>query len=252
MSPLSLILTLAFVLVTMLLSYRHHLKLEKDIFIGTIRTAVQLIAVGYLLHFIFSEGSWLGIGGMILVMITVATLNAAKKGKDMPGVKWRIALTISTAEGVAMLLMLGLHIIPPEPRYIIPISGMIIGNSMVVSGLYLNRMRAEAKARAEEMMVILALGGTSRKAYERTLQHSVKAAMMPSIDGMKTVGLVQLPGMMTGMIVAGANPIDAVLYQILIMYALAGSAAVTATILGLLSHSLLFNEHHQLKELSES
>ncbi|MBE3553700.1 MAG: ABC transporter permease [Thermicanus sp.] len=193
MSPLSLSLTLAFVLVTMLLSYRHHLRLEKDIFIGTVRTAVQLIAVGYLLHFIFLEGSWWGIGGMLLVMITVATLNAAKKGKGIPGVKRRIALAISAAEGVAMLLMLGLHIIPPESRYIIPISGMIIGNSMVVSGLYLNRMRAEAKAREEEMKVILALGGTSRKAYERTLQNSVKAAMMPSIDGMKTVDWSNCP-----------------------------------------------------------
>lgn len=247
MNAISLTFTLAFIFVTMLLSYRHHLRLEKEILIGTIRTAIQLIAVGFLLHFIFLEGSWLGIGGMLLVMITVATVNAAKKGKGFRGVKRRIALAIACSEAVAMLIMLGLSIIPPTPQYIIPISGMIIGNSMVVAGLYLNRLQAEAKAREEEMKVILALGGTSRQAYERTMQAAVKAAMMPSIDGMKTVGLVQLPGMMTGMIVAGANPVDAVLYQILIMYAISGSAAVTATMMGLSSHSLIFNDRHQLR-----
>lgn len=250
MNPVSLLFTLAFILVTMFLSYRHHLKLEKDIFIGTVRTAIQLIAVGFVLHFIFASRSWLGILAMLIVMITVATLNAAKKGKGLKGVRRRIAIAIASAEAVAMLIMLGLSIIPPTPQYIIPISGMIIGNSMVVSGLYLNRLQAEARAREEEMKVILSLGGTSRQAYERTMQASVKAAMMPSIDGMKTVGLVQLPGMMTGMIVAGANPIDAVLYQILIMYAISGAAAVTATIMGLISHSLIFNANHQLRPQS--
>ncbi|MFV9511265.1 ABC transporter permease [Tepidibacillus sp. LV47] len=248
MSIFALILTLVFVALAIVLSRWQRLGLEKDIIIGTIRTAIQLIAVGYVLHTIFALRSLVFILLMLTVMITVATINARKKGKGLPGIGRRIAIAITSAEILTMALLLGLKIIGSIPQYVIPISGMIIGNAMVVSGLFLNRLKSEIDTRKEEIKVYLALGATSKQAISHVMRNAVKAAMLPTIDGMKTVGLVQLPGTMTGMIVAGANPIEAVRYQILIMYSFTSSAAITAIVLGILTHGLLFNKAHQFIE----
>jgi putative ABC transport system permease protein len=248
MSTLALLLTLIFVAFAILLSAWQKLGLEKDIITGTIRAAVQLIAVGYVLHFIFSSRSWIFMIIMLSVMITVATRNASKKGKGFPKIGWRIAIAITATEILTMGLLAGLKIIGSTPQYIIPISGMIIGNGMVVSGLFLNRLKSELETRGEEIKVLLALGASSKQAVSHVMRNTVKASMLPTVDGMKTVGLVQLPGMMTGMIVAGANPIEAVRYQILIMYSFTSSAAITAILLGLLVHGLLFTKAHQFIE----
>lgn len=246
MSTTALFFTFIFVAFAILLSFWQRIGLEKDIMIGTIRAAVQLIAVGYVLQFIFQLKSWSLIILMLAIMITVATLNARKKGKGLPGVSWRIAVAITSTEILTMGLLVGLKIIQTTPQYIIPISGMIIGNGMVVSGLFFNRLKSEMETRREEINVYLALGATSKQAVSSVMQNTVKASMLPTIDGMKTVGLVQLPGMMTGMIVAGANPIVAVRYQILIMYSFTSAAAITAILLGVLTHRLLFTKAHQL------
>jgi len=247
-STFALFLTLIFVAFAIFLSFWQRIGLEKDIIIGTGRAAIQLIAVGYVLHTIFRLQSLVLILLMLTIMITVATLNARKKGKGLPKIGRRIAIAITSTEIATMGLLVGLKIIGSTPQYIIPISGMIIGNGMVVSGLFLNRLHSELETRREEIKVYLALGATSKQAISHVMRNTVKASMLPTIDGMKTVGLVQLPGMMTGMIVAGANPIDAVRYQILIMYSFTSSAAITAILLGLLTHGLLFTKAHQFIE----
>ena len=144
MSFLALSFTLLFVLITMLVSVWQKLGLEKDIAIGTVRSAVQLLAVGYILHFIFESENLFFIIGIISIMILVAAQNAAKRAKGMEGVFWRIVLSIATMEILMMGLLLGLQIIEPTPQYIIPLSGMTIGNAMVACGLYLTQLKRES------------------------------------------------------------------------------------------------------------
>lgn len=139
-----------------------------------------------------------------------------------------------------------LRIIPPTAQYVIPISGMVIGNAMVNAGLLLNRLEAETAARHAEVEVLLVLGATPRQAAWPVLQSAVKASIIPSVDALKTVGLVQLPGMMTGQILAGASPIEAVKYQILIMYSLAAAAGICSITLGLLCITRYFTRSAQL------
>jgi putative ABC transport system permease protein len=248
MSSIALLSTLIFVAFAILLSRWQKVGLEKDIVIGTVRAAIQLIAVGYILHFIFNLKSWSLILIMISVMITVAVNNARKKGKGFPRIGWRIAVAITSTEVLTMGLLLTLRIIEPTPQYVIPISGMIIGNGMVVSGLFLNRLKSELETRRDEIKVYLGLGASSKQAISHVMQSAVKASMLPTVDGLKTVGLVQLPGMMTGMIVAGADPIEAVRYQILIMYSFTSSAAIIAIIMAMLTHGLLFTKAQQFIE----
>jgi putative ABC transport system permease protein len=238
MSILGLSFTLLFVMITMLVSVWQKLGLERDIAIGTIRSALQLLLIGYVLQYIFNAQSPLFIVAIVSVMIAIAAFNAGKRGKGLRGIVWKIAIAIGCTELLMMGLLLGFGIIEASPQYIIPISGMTIGNAMVVSGLLLNQMRREFDASKGEIETLLSLGADARQALQEVMKRSVKGSMIPTIDGMKTVGLVQLPGMMTGMIVAGADPIEAVRYQILIVFAFTSSAAVTSIILSLLSYRL--------------
>ncbi|TBL69809.1 ABC transporter permease [Paenibacillus thalictri] len=251
MSALALGFTLVFVVITMCVSLWQKLGLEKDIAVGTIRSAVQLLAVGYVLQFVFSTEQPLLLVLIVAVMITVAAWNAGMRGKGLPGIRWRIALAITVTELMTMGLLLGLRIIEWTPQYMIPISGITIGSAMIVSGLFINQMNREVQSVSGEIEALLALGATPRQAIHESLKRSVKFSMIPTIDGMKTVGLVQLPGMMTGMIVAGASPVEAVRYQILIMFVLSSSAAMTSILLALVSYRLWFTKEHRLRQRAD-
>lgn len=247
MSFLALSFTLVFILIAILLSMWRKLDLEKDILVGTVRSAVQLLLVGYVLQFVFHSNNPLYIVLIILVMTAVAAWNSSRRGKGFKGVAWRAALTLLITEGVTMAVLVGLNIIQPTPQYLIPVSGMIIGNAMVVCSLFLNHMNREVESSKGEIEMMLALGATIRQAVQGALKRSVKSSMIPTIDSLKTVGLVQLPGMMTGMIVAGANPVEAVRYQILILFAITSSAAITSILISVLSYKLWFTPDERLK-----
>lgn len=159
MTYTALSLTLIFVIIPLLLSRTLKLGLERDTTIATIRSIVQLLVVGYVLKFVFEADSMLYILLMILLMIVAATLNARKKGKDIHGITWKIAVTLIVVEVVTQGILLGFHIVPATPEMIISISGMLIGNSMVLSILFLNRFTAEITAHQQEVELILSLGG---------------------------------------------------------------------------------------------
>ena len=246
MTPLSLALTLIFVIIPLLLSKTLRLGLEKDTLIATVRSIIQLFAVGYILKFVFESDSWIYILLMVALMIFAAVQNARKKGKSIPGITWKITVTIIAVEVLTQGILLGFSIVPPEAQYIIPISGMIVGNSMVLSILFLNRFTAEMEAHRDRVELILSLGGTPKQAIHTQLTDAIKASMIPTIESQKTMGLVQLPGMMSGQIIAGADPVQAVQFQLLILFLLLTTAAVSSILLGFLSYPSLFNERMQL------
>lgn len=171
-----------------------------------------------------------------------------KKGKAIKGITWKLVLTFLSIQVLTQGILLGLQITPATAQYIIPISGMVIGNSMVLGILFLNRFTAEIEARKEEAELILSLGGTPKQAIHRQLITSIQASTIPTIESQKTIGLVQLPGMMSGQIIAGADPVQAVMFQLLILFLLLTTAIVTSIMLGFLSYPTLFNERMQLEE----
>ena len=246
MSYWALSLTLIFVLIPLVLSKTLNLGLGRDMTVATIRSIIQLLAVGYVLKFVFDSESLLYIFLMVALMIVAATHNAQKKGAAIQGITWKIAVTLIFVEVLTQGILIGFNITPATAQYIIPISGMVIGNSMVLSILFLNRFTAEVEDNQDQTELILSLGGTPKQAIHRQLINSIKASMIPTIESQKTVGLVQLPGMMSGQIIAGADPIQAVQFQLLIMFLLLTTAAVTSVFLGYLSYPTLFNKHMQL------
>ncbi len=246
MSYWALSLTLIFVLIPLVLSKTLNLGLGRDMTVATVRSIIQLLAVGYVLKFVFDSESLIYILLMVALMIVAATHNAQKKGAAIQGITWKIAITLIFVEVLTQGILIGFNITPATAQYIIPISGMVIGNSMVLSILFLNRFTAEVEDHQDQTELILALGGTPKQAIHRQLINSIKASMIPTIESQKTVGLVQLPGMMSGQIIAGADPIQAVQFQLLIMFLLLTTAAVTSVFLGYLSYPTLFNKRMQL------
>lgn len=253
MTYLTLSITLIFVLIPIILSKTLRLQLENDMIVATIRSIIQLLIVGYILKFVFDSNSFIYIFLMVLLMIVAATQNARKKGNRIKGITWKIAITLIVVEVLTQGILLGFQIVPATAQYIISISGMVIGNSMVLTILFLNRFTAEVESYQDETELILSLGGTPKQAIHQQLIQSIKASMIPTIEAQKTMGLVQLPGMMSGQIIAGADPIQAVQFQLLILFLLLTTAAVTSVLLGFLSYPMLFNERMQLlKEEIES
>lgn len=120
---------------------------------------------------------------------------------------------------------------------------------MVLSILFLNRFISEVEAHEDEAELILSLGGTPKQAIHSQLISSIKASMIPTIESQKTMGLVQLPGMMSGQIIAGADPLQAVMFQLLVLFLLLTAAAISGAMLGFLSYPSLFNNRMQLNRL---
>lgn len=248
MTYLTLSLTLLFVLIPLLIAHSLKLGIEKDMLIATVRSIVQLLVVGYLLQFVFDQDHPLFMLLMIALIIAAATHNASKKGLKIKGVTWKLIVTYTTIEVLTQSILLGLAIIPATPQYIIPISGMVVGNAMVLSILFLNRFIAEVEDKENQIELILSLGGTPKQAIHRQLITAIKTSTIPTIENQKTMGLVQLPGMMSGQIIAGADPIQAVQFQLLIIFILLTTAVLTSVMLGFLSYPTLFNKQMQLEK----
>lgn len=248
MSITSIVLMFIFIIIPIVISKSFNLGLEKDTLIAAIRSFVQLLIVGYILQFIFDQESHIFIILVVMLIIGAATQNARKKGLEIPGITWKLLLAFVAIEVITQGILLGFKITPPTAQYIIPISGMIVGNAMVLSILFLNRFMSEVKQNENVIELVLCLGGTPKQAIHKQLITSIQSSVIPTIEQQKTIGLVQLPGMMSGQIIGGADPIEAVLFQILIVFMLLTSATMTSVILGFLSYPTLFNKKQQLIE----
>lgn len=238
-------LAFIFVIIPLVMSSVLKLGLEKDVIIAAVRSTLQLMIVGYLLTFVFDGKHIIYMLLMILLMIAAAAQNIIKKGKGIKGITWKIVLTLIIVEVLTIGILTGFRIIPFEPRYIIPISGMMIGNAMVLSLLFLNRFISELDQNDEQIELILSLGGQPKQAIHRVLMTSIKNSMIPTIESTKTMGLVQLPGMMSGQIIGGADPLVAAQLQLLIIFLLMTAATLSSVLVGFLSYPTLFNERNQ-------
>jgi putative ABC transport system permease protein len=158
------------------------------------------------------------------------------------------ALTISTAATLAYVI--GVVVRPTpwwEPQYVIPIAGMILGNSMTSAALAGDRLQADLFTRRDEIEARLALGFSGREAVQPLVRSALRAAMIPTVNGMMTVGVVQLPGMMTGQILAGASPLTAIRYQIVVVFMLAVATALGSLLFVRLAVGKYLTPAHQLR-----
>jgi putative ABC transport system permease protein len=229
------------VLVAFILARLKSIPLEKEIGFGAIRAFIQLVAVGYALEFIFnSQSIWLLLLS-VTVMLVVGAYTAGKRAEHFKN-GFKISMFAITIGSLGTLgLMLALQIISAEARYIIPLSGMIISNSMNATSVAFNRIGADLKSSRSAIETALSLGKSWREASRPYYREAVKAGMIFILNFFKTVGIVALPGAMTGMILAGVSPLDAVLIQVIVGYMLLSSVTISAIISTELAIRRFFN-----------
>lgn len=225
-----LLICLGFVLLAGGTSLYHKLGLGRDLLIGTLRTFAQLFLMGYVLKFIFNvHVSWL-----VLLMFTfmvgaaVHIIRGRVSERSVPFVIPTFISMLITYTAVAYVVTGVIVGADPwwTPQYFIPLAGMIVGNSMTAISIALERLFSDLKARRSEVEMKLALGADYREASQNILRGAIKAAMIPSINSLMAVGLVSLPGMMTGQILSGTDPVVAIRYQIVVMLMIVASTAL--------------------------
>lgn len=245
----SLAAALALVAVALLLSWWQRLDVERDIGLACVRAFVQLMAVGYIIHLILQTDRPLYVALTLAAMLLFAVITSARRARGLPGAWTLAAASIGVASMATLAVMLVLGIIPAGARYVIPIGGMLIGNCMNVASVTAVRLLEDAADRRPQIEASLALGASPRQSTATLARRSVRLAMVPVIDSTKTTGLVFLPGAMTGMILAGAAPLQAVRLQAVVMFMLLAAVALTASIMSYLAPGRLFTPQQQLRRL---
>lgn len=231
---LDMLLSLSLVAVALGVSLRMGLGIERTMLWGSFRTVVQLVAAGYLVHALFALDRPVPVVGVLLLMLLVAGWTATSR----QGLGRRALYPVTTlalAVGAGATIVMVVHVIVGarpwyDPRYLIPLGGMILGNAMNGASLGLERLERELREGRRRVDAVLALGGSPAQASAEARKSALRAALTPTLNSMMVVGLVQLPGIMTGQILAGADPLTAVRYQILVMFMLLSAVALTTSL----------------------
>lgn len=227
-----LVLALGMMAITIGLSAWARLGLEWNLAFATARTMLQLLVVGYLLAFIFALDNLWAVMAVIAVMLTIAAVVArnriSKKIPQLLPLVW-MSMLVSTA---LTLSYTNLLVIQPqtwyEPQYLIPLAGIVLGNAMNGAAIAGERLVSIINASHLEIETHLSLGATPQQALVQYRKEAIRAGLIPNLNQMMVVGIVVLPGIITGQLLSGVNPLDAASYQILIMFMLAFANLVTA------------------------
>jgi putative ABC transport system permease protein len=238
-------LSLLLVLVAVVVSRTRKADLERDIVVATVRSFVQLLAVGFVLDFVFGGHGWLT-PLVLAVMIGTATLTSGARGRRVPGARGIALASVGVAAAGTLGVLLALRIVPFAPRAAIPLGSMIISNAMNTASLTMGRLRDDLASHRREVEARLSLGQTAAEASALWHRAAVRTGTLPVVDQTKVVGLVALPGAMTGMLLAGASPSSAIRLQLVVMYMLLGGNAFAALVAGHLTVRRLFTADHQL------
>ncbi len=251
--PLRLLAAYIFLVILFILVKGLGIKKEREIFFSSLRMTVQLIAVGYILFYLF-DYSHPAISLLILsIMIFFAVRNIYSRVKTSINKRLRKIIIFSMIFGnsvtIFYFLIFVINIQPwYDARYFIPIAGMIIGNSMTGISLGTERLIGEMKSKKDIVEGALMLGATPKDATAPIIRDTFTAAIMPTINSMVGMGIVFLPGMMTGQILAGLSPLIAIEYQIAIMLSILGSVTITVYLLIRFGYLAFFNHRSQLEE----
>jgi putative ABC transport system permease protein len=238
-------LSVLLVVAAMAVSRWRRVGLEADMGIATVRSFVQLVAVGYVLDYIFKGHGWLT-AAVVAVMVIIAALTSGARARRVPRSRPVAGAAISVATAATLGVLAVLRIVPVSARAIIPLGSMIITSAMNTTSLVMTRFYEDLAANRRELEARLSLAQPSRQAALPWQRAALRNAMIPTVDQTKVVGLVALPGAMTGMILAGASPLAAVRLQLVVMYMLLGGNAFAALVASELSARQLFTPAHQL------
>ncbi len=247
--PWDVAASLLLVLVAVVVSRWQRMGVERPILWAASRAAVQLLAVGFLLRLIFeSAAAWLWSSFWVVGMVVLAAETVRRRAPVIFGIRMIALLAIGSAASVALALVFLPGIIEPEPVMLVVIAGITIGNTMPGTVLAVHRLQQYVVEHHLELEGLLALGFDVRGATRFLVVDTAKTALIPQIERTKIVGLVALPGAMTGLLLAGVDPVDAVLVQMVVMYVVLGSVATAVGVVTTIGARRCFTPDARLSE----
>ncbi|XP_011077408.1 protein ALUMINUM SENSITIVE 3 [Sesamum indicum] len=238
---------LAVVAMAIFLSYLQKLGLEAEMAYSIFRAFLQLSIIGFVLQFIFNQKNAVWIVMAYLFMVSIAGYTAGQRAKHIPRGKYVAGVSILAGTSITMVMLVVLSVFPFTPRYIIPVAGMMVGNAMTVTGVTMKKLRDDIKIQMSLVETALALGATPRQATLQQVKRALVIALSPVLDNAKTVGLISLPGAMTGLIMGGASPLEAIQLQIVVMNMLIGASTVSSIMSTYLCWPSFFTKAYQLE-----
>jgi putative ABC transport system permease protein len=239
---------LGLIVLAIALSRWQRLDLEGELLLATGRTILQLLVVGYVLEMIFALGQPLIVFGILLAMLTIAAIAARNRVQEqghLPLIWGSIFISVSLP-----LIYVLLVIIQPDPwynpQYLIPLAGMVMGNAMNSASLAGERLGSRIRSSRLEIETQLCLGATPKQAIALYRTEAIRASLIPTINAMMVVGLVSLPGMFTGQVLSGIDPLNAASYQMLILFLIVTINLICASLVTEGIYRQFFNSAAQL------
>ncbi len=231
-------------------AFHQRLHLTRELVVAAARAGAQLVAVGAVLVLLFGHTGLPGALGWVVLMIVIAGQVAGRRGRGLPRAQWTATAGVAVGSAVTLGTLIAFAVISTEPRVVVPVGGMIVSGAMQATGLALRRLREDAEAARPAIEARLSLGLPAREAFLPHQRSALRTALLPTIDSTKVVGLISLPGAMTGLILAGIDPLTAIRYQIVVMYMLLAATAIAALTTTRLAEHALFDQAHRLVPLS--
>jgi putative ABC transport system permease protein len=236
------------VAVAVAISLWRRLGLERSLLWASLRALVQLLLVGWVLQFVVDPDDPLVFSALwIVAMISFASYTTARRAPDVPHVLPLSLLAYAASAVVVLGVLFGFGIYEVEGRTLVPLAGMVIGNSLAATVLVSRQLLVAATDQRDLIEARLALGLTASAAFQPHLREALRTALVPQIESTKAVGIVFLPGAMVGLILAGVDPADAVKVQVSVMYLVLGSVATTTAVMSLGISRELFTPAQQLR-----
>lgn len=250
-----LIMSLVLLGIAAALSRTRSLGLERDMALAAVRGGVQIMAMGLVLFLVFQLQDlvlWLVVTGFIATMISVGSYTSSRRAKDLPQAPRVAFWGIATGTVVTLGAMLSLQVLPTRPEFVIPIAGMVVGNSMNATSLALNRLLSEVRGFRGRIEARMLLGADASLALQPHLRSAVRSALIPTVDSLKTLGIVFIPGGMTGMLMGGVDPIWAAQYQLVIFFMIFCSSTIATSLSTALALRHLMMDGSALVDLPEA
>ena len=250
-SWLGVLSSLALVGICLFVVVREQLGLTREVLVAASRAAGQLVAVGALLGVLFRHTGLLGSLLWVSAMVLVGGRVAGRRGGGLPRAYVVATLAIGAGVVATLGLLLLARVVQVEPRVVVPVGGMVVAAATRGTSVVMLRLREEAVAGRRFIEARLALGLAGGQAFAPHRRLALSTALITDLDQVRTVGLISLPGAMTGLLLAGVAPLTAIRYQIVVMYMLLGAVAVAGTVAARLATGLLFDDAERLIELAE-
>ncbi|MBK8386719.1 MAG: iron export ABC transporter permease subunit FetB [Accumulibacter sp.] len=253
LSPFDLAIAATLVLALAALSLRLQLGVERQLLFSAARSTLQLLLIGVVLKVLFENAQllWVALMAGVMIMLAGREVMVRQKRRLVGGWGFGVGTLSIFVSSFAITVLALLVVIGSDPwyapQYAIPLLGMILGNTMNGIALGLDRLTQDAAQKRQIIETRLALGQNWKQAISDCRREAIRVGMIPIINAMSAAGVISLPGMMTGQILAGTPPVEAVKYQILVMFLIAGGTGFGTVVAVSLAARRLFDERQRLR-----